>query len=110
MNIESLLSKDFAALVDRLKADDFAERTLAKMKGVERMRLIAVGAAGAAGAAIAASQFGALTKAVTDAAPILADFTVVNTQVSFGAGPVLMTALLFAIVGGTTAMIVPGSR
>lgn len=112
MTIESILSKDFSNLVKRLDADAFTERALGKLKGVERLRLVAVGAAGAAGAAIAASQFEALVSALTDSFPMLASLTVANNAVTFdmGAAPIVMTALLFALVGGATAMIVPGSR
>jgi len=107
MTIETLLSKDFAALVGRLATDGFAERTLAKLDRADRRRLVLVGAAGAA---IAASQFGAATAAPTKAAPMLSQLTIVNSEVSFSAGPALATALLFALVGGATAMIAPGSR
>ena len=110
MNIETLLSKDFAALVGRLATDGFAERMLAKLDRAERRRLVLVGAAGAAGAAIAASQFGAATAALTKAAPMLSQLTIVTSEATFSAGPVLATALLFALVGGATAMIAPGSR
>lgn len=105
MTIEEMLSVDFAALTRRLNADEFVKRTLEKLRGVERMRLIVVGGAGAAGAAIAASQFGALTSVIREAVPMLSTVEVAN-----GAMPLLMAALLFAAVGGATALIAPGSR
>ncbi|MFZ5617288.1 MAG: hypothetical protein ACOZAA_08210 [Pseudomonadota bacterium] len=110
MNIENFLAKDFSMLVDRLKADDFAERTLAALKRVERLRLVAVAGAGAVGAGLAASQFGALTKAVAETAPFLAELSIEGGALTFSAGPVLMTTLLFAVAGGATAMILPGAR
>lgn len=110
MTIETLLSNDFAALVERLQADDFAERVLAKLNGVARLRLAVVGAAGAAGAAIAATQFNALAGAVAEAAPSLASLTIANTSYTFGAAPALVAALLFALVGGATAFVMPGPR
>ncbi len=112
MTIESILSKDFSALVRKFDADAFTENMLGKLKGVERLRLIAVGSAGAAGAAIAASQFEALVSALTESFPMLTSLTVADNSVTFdmGAAPMVMTALLFALVGGATAMIVPGSR
>lgn len=105
MTIEEMLSVDFAALTRRLNADEFVKRMLEKLRGVERMRLIVVGGAGAAGAAIAASQFGALTSVIREAVPMLSTVEVAN-----GAMPLLMAALLFAAVGGATALIAPGSR
>jgi hypothetical protein len=112
MSIESMLAKDFSALVRKFNADGFAERSLAKLKGVEKMRLVVVGGAGAAGAALAASQFEALSSALTESIPMLANLTVANSAITLdmGAAPMLMTALLFAVVGGATAIIVPGSR
>jgi hypothetical protein len=110
MNIETLLSNDFAALARRFANDGFAERTLRRLKGADRLRLVLVGGAGALGAALAASQFGAATEAMANAAPMLSQLTIVNSDASFSAGPVLVTTLLFAAVGGATAMIAPGSR
>lgn len=112
MTLEALLSKDFAALVRKLDADGFAERTMKRLQGVERMRLVAVGGAGAAGAAVAATQFQSLMGAFADAMPALAKVAVAETAVTLdiGAAPMMITALLFAIVGGATAMIAPGSR
>ncbi len=110
MSLEDLLSADFRSLADRLNADGFADRLLVKLKASERLRLVAVGCAGAAGAAIAALQFGPLTQAIAEAAPMLAGMTVTKTTIAFANAPVMVTALLFAIVGGATAMIAPGSR
>jgi hypothetical protein len=112
MTIETLLSKDFAALVDRLKADDFAGKTLARLHGADRLRLVAIGGAGAAGAALAASQFAALTSAIANAIPGFSTYAASAAGVSLdlGAAPMLMAVLLFAAVGGATAIIVPGSR
>lgn len=110
MTIETLLSTDFAALVRRFAGDDFAERTLKRLKGADRLRLVLVGTAGALGAAIAASQFAAATEALANAAPMLSQLTIPGGVASFSAGPALATTLLFALVGGATAMIAPGSR
>lgn len=112
MNIETLLSKDFSALAKRLDADGFAERALKKLRGVERTRLIVVGGAGAAGAAVAASQFQSLMGALRESIPMLANVAVANSAVTFdiGGAPMAMTALLFALIGGATAMIAPGAR
>lgn len=110
MTIEEILTKDFSALVSRFKADDFVERVMKRLNGADRLRLVLVGAAGAAGAAVAASQFGALTKALAGAVPALAAFTVAETAISFQSGPALMAALLFAAIGGATAMVLPGGR
>ena len=112
MTIEEMLSLDFAALTRRLNADDFVKRTLERLHGVERMRLVVIGGAGAAGAAIAASQFGALTGAIRDSIPMLATVPIADGAVplDIGAVPLLMAALLFAAVGGATALIAPGSR
>jgi len=110
MTIEDMLTKDFSALVGRFNADDFVERLMKRLYGADRLRLVLVGAAGAAGAAVAASQFGALAKALAGAAPALAAFTVADTAVSFQSGPALLAALLFAAIGGATAMVLPGSR
>lgn len=112
MNIETILRQDFAALARRLDADGFAERTLAKLSGVDRLRLVIVGGAGAAGAAIAASQFEALAGSLTQSIPMLANLAIADNAVALdlGAAPMLMTTLLFALVGGATAIIVPGAR
>jgi len=112
MNIETMLAKDFAALVDRLKADDFAKGTLTKLKSADHWRLAAIGGAGAAGAAVAASQFSALTSAIADAIPGFSEYsaTAVGVSRDLGAAPMLMAVLLFAAVGGATAIIVPEGR
>jgi hypothetical protein len=112
MTIESMLAKDFAALVDRLKADDFARKALAKLERADHWRLAAIGGAGAAGAAIAASQFSALTTAIADAVPGFSNYsaTAAGVSLDLGAAPMMMAVLLFAAVGGATAMIVPGAR
>lgn len=110
MTVQSLLARDFNAIVDRLASDDFTERTLARLRGGERMRLVAVGAAGAAGAAVAAAQFGAIARAIAEAAPSLSSLAVADVSYSFTTGPVIIAALLFALVGGATAIIVPGAR
>lgn len=112
MTIEALLSKDFSTLVKRLDADGFAERVLRNIQGVERQRLIVVGGAGALGAAIAASQFQSLSGAFREAIPALADIAVADSAVTLdtGAAPMVIAALLLALVGGATALIAPGSR
>ncbi len=112
MTIETLLSKDFAALTRRFEGDAFVARTLERIRRTERSRLFAVGAAGAAGGAVAASQFGALASALQGALPSMASLAVLDSAVSvdFGAAPLLATTLLFALVGGATALVAPGSR
>ncbi len=110
MEIESLMSKDLAALVSRLETDDFAERALAKVKSTRRLRLAFVSAAGAGGAALASSQFDALAAAIGEAAPMLASVSVNGETVATGLSPTLLAALCFAVVGGATAVIAPGSR
>lgn len=112
MTIEEMLAKDFSALTRRLDGDGFAERALARLKGAERLRLVAVAGAGAAGAAIAASQFEALVRAISNQLPALAEFSVGSSQVTLEQGmtPLLMSALLLAAVGGATSIIIPGSR
>jgi hypothetical protein len=103
MNVEAALSRDFAALVDRLRADNFADRIIAKLRGVERLRVVAVGAAGATGAALAASQFGALTQ-------VFSAMPTTSADLAFDAAPMALAALAFALVGGATALIAPGAR
>jgi len=116
MNIETLLAKDFSALVERLKADDFVNTTLAKLHGADRLRLVAIGGAGGLGAALAASQFTALTNAISAGiASAVPGFDAISTSTlgasyDLGAAPMLVAVLLFALVGGATAIIVPGSR
>lgn len=112
MTIESMLAQDFIALVDRLKADDFVRKTLAKLQSADHWRLAAIGGAGAAGAAVAASQFSALTTAIADAIPGFSDYsaTAVGVSLDLGSAPMLMAVLLFAAVGGVTAIIIPGAR
>ncbi|HBK93325.1 MAG TPA: hypothetical protein DDZ68_16825 [Parvularcula sp.] len=112
MTIETLLSKDFAALTRRFEGDSFAARTLERVRRAERLRLIAVGAAGALGGAVAASQFGALATAIKGALPSMASLVIADGAVGidFGAAPLLAAALLFALVGGATALVAPGSR
>ncbi|MEK7266245.1 MAG: hypothetical protein AAB227_09125 [Pseudomonadota bacterium] len=97
MNIDTLLAKDFSALVKRLDADGFAERILKSIRSVERRRLIVVGGAGALGAAVAATQFQSLIEAFRVAIPSL----------NIGSTPMVMAALLFAMAGGATALIAP---
>ncbi len=112
MEIELMLKQDFAALAKRLYADGFADRVLRRVGGVDRFRLAVVGGAGAAGAAVAASQFETLVLALSQSVPMLAKLTVADSSVALnlGAAPILLTTLLFALVGGATALIVPGSR
>lgn len=112
MNIEALLSADFKALVKRLDADGFARRVLKRIEKTEQRRLIVIGAAGTLGAAIAATQFQSLIRAIADAFPMLANVAVAEgaATLDFSAAPMVMAALLFALVGGVTAMIAPGSR
>lgn len=110
MNIEALLARDFATLTSRLEADDFAERTLARLSGVHRLRLAAIGGAGAAGAAIAATQFDALAEAISGALPMLASVSVGGEEVATGLSPLLMAAMVFAIVGAMTALVAPDAR
>jgi hypothetical protein len=112
MTIETLLSRDFAALTRRLAGDDFAARVLERIRTIDRRRLVAVGGAGAVGGAVAASQFGALAQAMQGALPSMAHLAIADSPVSvdLGAAPLLVTALLFALVGGATALIAPGSR
>lgn len=112
MTIEALLSKDFSALARRLDADAFAERILRKIRDGERRRLFVVGGAGALGAAIAATQFHALAGALREAMPSLADIALADraATLDIGAAPMALAALLFALAGGATALIAPGSR
>lgn len=112
MMIETLLSKDFAALTRRFEGDAFIARALERIRRAERLRLIAVGAAGAAGGAVAASQFGALASALQGALPSMASLALADNafSVNLGAAPLLGATLLFALVGGATALVAPGSR
>jgi hypothetical protein len=110
MDIETLIAEDQAALVSRLEADDFADRALAKLRSARRLRLAFVGAAGAGGTALASSQFDALVSAISDAAPMLNSVSVNGAAVATGLSPTLLAALCFAVVGGATAIIAPGSR
>ena len=110
--IERMLSEDFHALTKRLANDAFIERMLTRLKGAERRRFVAIGIAGATGAAIAASQFGAIAAAIRDATPAVAALPMIENSsvLDLGAAPILATALLFALAGGATALIVPGGR
>jgi len=110
--IERMLSEDFHALTKRLAGDAFVERMITRLKGAERRRFIAIGFAGAAGAAVASSQFGAIAAAIRDATPAVATLPIMENAAALdlGAAPILATALLFALVGGATALIVPGWR
>lgn len=112
MSIETLLSNDFAALTRRLADDAFVARTLERIQNAERLRLVAVSVAGAAGGAIAASQFGALALAMHEALPSMASLAITESPVTVDlrAAPLLATTLLFALVGGATALVAPGSR
>jgi len=112
MTIEKILANDFAALKARFVDDAFVADVAAKIKSADRFRLVVVGSAGAAGAAIAASQFSALVMAFSDAAPALTNLTAANefAGYDFGAAPMLAAALLFAFLGGATALVLPGSR
>ena len=112
MNIENILAKDFIALTRRLVDDGFVAATLKRIRSADRLRLAAVGSAGAAGAAVAASQFGALATALADMMPAMTRLALADgaLSVDLGAAPVLATTLLFALVGGATALIVPGAR
>lgn len=112
MTIENLLSKDFAALTRRFESDAFVARTLDRIRRAERLRLVAVGAAGVAGGGVAASQFGALATAIQGALPSITSLAIADSAVSvdLGAAPLLATTLLFALVGGATALVAPGSR
>ena len=112
MNISSILSKDFAALVERLDADGFAGRVLSRLRRVERRRLIVVGGAGALGAAAAAAQFQPLIRAFSEAAPSLNDVAVGAgaATLDLGYAPMVMATLLLALAVGATALIAPGSR
>ena len=112
MNIETILRQDFAALAARFAGDDFIQRTLKKIEGVDRLRLVAVGGAGIAGAAIAASQFAALASAIAREFPASAANEILAGGISFNTGytPMMAAALLFAVVGAATALIAPGGR
>lgn len=112
MMIETLLSKDFAALTRRLADEAFVARTLRRIGRADRLRLVAVGVAGAAGGAVAASQFGALALAMQEALPSMVSLAVAEgpVGVDLSAAPLLATTLIFAVVGGATALIAPGSR
>lgn len=110
MEIEALIASDHAALVNRLETDDFAERALVKVRSARRLRLAVVSFASAGGAALASSQFDALAAAIGEAAPMLAALNVNGETVATGLSPTLLAALCFAVVGGATAVIGPGSR
>lgn len=112
MNISSILSKDFAALVERLDADGFAGRVLSRLRRVERRRLIVVGGAGALGAAAAAAQFQPLIRAFGEAVPSINEIAISGgaATLDLGYAPMVMATLLLALAGGATALIAPGSR
>ena len=56
--------------------------------------------------------FGALATALADMMPAMTRLALADgaLSVDLGAAPVLATTLLFALVGGATALIVPGAR
>ncbi|HNR76983.1 MAG TPA: hypothetical protein PKM48_07615 [Parvularculaceae bacterium] len=112
MTIEEMLAKDFSALKARFADDAFVSRVIAKLTGADRLRLIVVGGAGVIGAAIAAAQFPALVSAFADAAPAIAELPLAESAIAFdvSAAPLLAAALLFAFVGGATALVLPGAR
>lgn len=110
MDIETLIAADHAALAHRLETDDFADRILKKLKSGQRLRLALVGGAGAGGAALASSQFDALAAVIGNAAPALTSVSISGEAMATGLSPTLIAALCFALVGGATAMIAPGSR
>jgi hypothetical protein len=113
MMIENILAADFARLVKRFDKDAFTAKLLRRLRSADRMRLIAIGAAGGVGATVAAAQFQAVAGLIAEAAPMLAAANAgagLGADAAMMATPTLLAALVFAIFGAATALVLPGGR